>query len=183
MYIDPQGRLLCECPLYSHDHEEIDASHLRGASGAICYPTPFGRTRSVGKRPDVVLSYRQHLASMCHANPGQMRDEMEACVAEAKSRRGLTGGSQLIPHPRTRLSPFQQEIKWAWWALGSGCHRTARKHAWQGWLRGPLNKAALKCLVWTHVTPLKRKVLGTDQEASAGDVSRSKGLGDGKACM
>ena len=166
--IDPDGDPLCLWNA-EMTHAEIDAIHMEGSRGAvICHPSAMMRREAVlsagGYRerfytaedldlflrlaergelanlPEILLKYRLHPASVCHVQKPRQREAIEAAIAEARTRRGLTpapapgGVSSPAVRPRSRRN-------WGWWALMSGHIATARKHALAGVAESPLSVA------------------------------------------
>jgi glycosyltransferase involved in cell wall biosynthesis len=156
LLIDPDGQPLCGWAK-SQSHEEIDRAHLGGQGGAMVHPATIFRRDTLlaigGYRvefepaedldvflrlaergrlanvPDVLVHYRQHMRSVGHQRQAQQLDGIRAAVTEAHIRRGLPieGASTILLGPP--VEEHDHHRKWAWWALGAGHVRTARKHA------------------------------------------------------
>ncbi len=175
-WIDPKGRKLMvgEMP---RTHEEIDAFTLgvKGGSG-MCHPSMMIRREAmlaVGNyRPEFwpaedadlvlrlaeqgrlsniaepLLSYRVHPGSIGHTYPGRQRSALYRAALSAAERRSL-------PPPDPRLEVLQpdgdprtgSELKWAWWALGSGYLRTARAIAFGVFFKAPFRRESWRVLV------------------------------------
>jgi glycosyltransferase involved in cell wall biosynthesis len=139
------------------EHEAIDRAHLAVRGGLINHPAAMIRAEAlravqgyraefepgedvdlwlrlaeIGKLanlPEVLLHYRQHLASIGYARQLVQHRQWFRAACEACRRRGL-------PEPdNDRLALVEQRSfydhlsKWAWWALGSGHRKTAWKYA------------------------------------------------------
>ncbi|GMW02511.1 MAG: hypothetical protein AMXMBFR84_36470 [Candidatus Hydrogenedentota bacterium] len=174
MLVDPDGDALTELECLE-SHEEIEAWHLApNSSAAIVNPSCMLR-RSVaiaagGYRtgfegsedydlflrmaergrlanlPEMLLRYRQHLKSLSHDTYEKQRMAAFRALKETMERRGLPVPGDLIP----AIPPSQSEagtyLKWAWWALGIGNVRTARKYALKATIRQPWHVESLKAL-------------------------------------
>lgn len=105
----------------------------------------------VANLPQVIHYYRQHLQST--ANSGRSRAPTYAALARdlAQERRaggrdrlqrGLTIALTFTPDPPPRQNVAETQTRWAWWALGQGHLRTARKYAWRRLTDEPLSWAS-----------------------------------------
>jgi glycosyltransferase involved in cell wall biosynthesis len=138
-------------------HEEIDSGHLAGRGGTIVHPAVtirrdamqkvggyregmepaedldlFLRLAEIGKvanLPDILLQYRMQPKSVGHTRRLEQRQRAELAVKEAHARRGLSFLNQLKFGPDRQASESEMHQKWAWWALGAGNLKSARKHA------------------------------------------------------
>ena len=105
-----------------------------------------------------LLSYRVHGGSIGHTQAERQRNALWRAAAAAAARRG-------IPPPRAELGELKagqesemathasRDVKWAWWALGSGEVATARSLAIRAVLKGPLHIQAwrvLACAIRGH---------------------------------
>jgi hypothetical protein len=76
-----------------------------------------------------LLKYRQHASSRGYVHQSAQDALLLRAAQDACRRRGLPvvegGGAP----PRPRRGEAEHRQTWAWWALGSGHVRTARKHA------------------------------------------------------
>jgi len=137
-------------------HKEIDRAHLQGRGGAIAHPAAMfrknkfnsvGRYRSefihsedldlwlrmaevgeLGNLPDLLLDYRQHSNSVGHKYRIEQVNSTNKAIKEAYERRGISNSDcTIIEEPELDIK--QLHLKWAWWALGAGNIRTARKYA------------------------------------------------------
>ena len=117
MMIDPDGAPLCEW-FFCETHEEIEAAHLAGQSGALPNPVCTLRRASVmavggyrdsfnvsedydlllrlaeaGGRlanlPLILGQYRQHLRSISYTNNQRQKQAARTALREARVRRGL----------------------------------------------------------------------------------------------
>jgi glycosyltransferase involved in cell wall biosynthesis len=101
----------------------------------------------VSNIPLPLLCYRVHDDSIGHTQAVRQREALYAAAAAAAERRGAPA-----PDPRLRAlsseqrhaieSPAAREVKWAWWALGSGNVRAARSLALRAVLKRPLVRDA-----------------------------------------
>jgi glycosyltransferase involved in cell wall biosynthesis len=156
--IDSDGDPLlefCKVP----DHEGIDRAHLEIRGGYINHPAAMIRTgaiRAVGgyrgaywpgedvdlwlrlaeigrlaNLPETLLKYRQHLESTGYTRQAIQQNRWQAAAFDAHRRRGLPLPPECEPSPKTDYTTDPQAYmrKWAWWALGAGNLRTARKYA------------------------------------------------------
>jgi glycosyltransferase involved in cell wall biosynthesis len=168
LLIDPRGAPLTEMPL-KLEHEEIDRAHLDGVPvlchptilartasvlGVGGYRSEYFtgedldlwlRLAEVGRLanlPEVLVKYRQHLQSIGNTQRARQEATIARAVAEARHRRGLPqhDGSTAGAAPlRGNPSGLDHMRKWAWWALMSGHHRTARRYALRSWYHRPLS--------------------------------------------
>ncbi len=176
LLIDADGAALRTMPSHRRlTHEEIDAAHLTGGGQVLFHPTLMMRREAVEKiglyrewpagmdldlflrlaevgrlanLPDVLLKYRQHMASIGHA---KMKLQLQSCrkmVREAYERRGLP----LPPDGKIgfdrieQRSETDQHRKWAWWALKGGHVSAARKHARKALWASPLSRESWKVI-------------------------------------
>lgn len=170
LLIDEAGLPICHfSPQLTH--EEIDASHLAGKGGAICHPAAairrsalkkignyleeyphaedldlFLRLGEVGKLAnlaEILLHYRQHTASVCYVHSDEQGAMARNAAQSARSRRGIEGLHSEKKKDET-ISMSALHRKWAWWALGAGNLKTARKHAWRAIAAHPFDPANLR---------------------------------------
>ncbi|MFH1111383.1 MAG: glycosyltransferase [Planctomycetota bacterium] len=84
--------------------------------------------------PEVLYEYRQHAENTCVLRRRELNEQVAAVVGAARSRRGLDPPT---PTPGQEAQEEGDESvpathrKWAWWALGAGNLKTARKHAFK----------------------------------------------------
>ncbi len=84
--------------------------------------------------PEVLYEYRQHAENTCVLHRRELNEHVAAVVGAARRRRGL---DPLGPTPGQGGQEEDSESvpathrKWAWWALGAGNVKTARKHAFK----------------------------------------------------
>jgi len=154
MLTDPQGLPLRQMP-DQLTHDEIDAALLTGVVQAVYHSTTmcrksaldqiggyqeftniedldlFLRLAEIGQvvnLPEVLGNYRQHMQSIGHARMDAQRLAARAVTEAAHRRRGLPLPPEKPVNART-MSHGEQYRKWAWWALGGGNPRSARKYA------------------------------------------------------
>jgi glycosyltransferase involved in cell wall biosynthesis len=91
--------------------------------------------------PDMLLKYRQHLESTSFAKYDAQRKQTQAVAIDAHRRRGLPLPADWEPSMNNdRTADLQEHLrKWAWWALGAGNLRTARKYALRSLRSNPLS--------------------------------------------
>jgi glycosyltransferase involved in cell wall biosynthesis len=174
LLIDSDGLPIREM-IDRYAHEEIDAANLLGGGSAICHPTAAIRTQALrdigGYRQgylhaedidlflrlaeigrlanlsEVLLDYRQHIASIGYRDRGQQEASISAAIREASTRRGL----DLSAYPAAGEDSTPQSLgeafrKWAWWALQAGHLPTARKYAVKAAMAEPLNPNGWKLM-------------------------------------
>jgi glycosyltransferase involved in cell wall biosynthesis len=104
----------------------------------------YGRLANI---PEPLLQYRVHPGNFSKSS--WFRDAHDRVYAEivrdARRRRNLPDagdppGEPGAPEPpRTEIPPTEEHEMWAWWALGSGHVRSARKHARRALSRAPIS--------------------------------------------
>lgn len=164
LHVDPDNAPI-RCLGQPLTHEEIDARHLRGRSGALAHPTLMARRGALlavgGYRPEyadvedldlflrlaehgrlanlpqVLYRFRLHFGSVTHQRGRRQLELTVRTVREACTRRGLPQ-PQLhdLPLPHD-VSPFERMLFWAVSALRGGYPATCRKYAWQAWRMRP----------------------------------------------
>ena len=164
--IDPDGCPLMDM-CTTGDHDRIDLAHLRVEGGFINHPAAMIRAnamREVGgyradfypgedvdlwlrlaeigrltNLPEVLLEYRQHLASIGYARQRIQHAKWAEAATDACRRRGLTP-----PPPVAQAQPAPSAADhlrtWGWWALASGHVGTARRHAIGALRRAPVSR-------------------------------------------
>ena len=161
----------------SFTHDEIDAENLLGAGSAMCHPSVamrrdtliavggyraeyecaedldlFLRMAEVGRLanlPRVLLTYRQHLASIGYAKRHLQAERTALAVHDARRRRGRNVESTNLSSERgdtTDVASSYHSVaeihrKWSWLALAGGHPSTARKHAFKATRLQPLSPA------------------------------------------
>lgn len=167
LFIDPEGLPIFEF-MDKYTHERIDEALMAPEIG-ILHPTlmarrvpmqalggyrtdyphvedldlflRLGETGRLANLPEVLLEYRNHLGSVSHRHTVEQSAAGRNAVREACRRRGIAWDeairSDLVATPE---SPLDLHRKWAWWALGAGNRRTARKHAWRAWWGAPTSR-------------------------------------------
>jgi glycosyltransferase involved in cell wall biosynthesis len=110
----------------------------------------------VGNVPDVVLLYRQHMAST--ANAGRAKTHLYSrLVRELAEERRTTGSDRLMRGekvvldfaglPTAKQTEVETYRRWGWWALQSRNLKTARKYAAKAWRKEPFSKESWRLLV------------------------------------
>jgi GT2 family glycosyltransferase len=116
----------------------------------------------VANLPQVLVYYRQHLASTANAGRGKTYT-LSRIVRELAADRRATGsdklqrGEPLEIHfenlPSVKKNAAETHARWAWWALASGHLGTARKYAWQTLREAPFSVGSwrlLACAIRGH---------------------------------
>jgi glycosyltransferase involved in cell wall biosynthesis len=109
----------------------------------------------VGNLSEVVLLYRQHMAST--ANSGRAKTHgYSRLVRELAEERRTTGTDRLQrgepvalhfdPLPSKRHNHAETHRRWAWWALGHGYLQTARKYALRSIREAPFHRDSWKLM-------------------------------------
>lgn len=180
LFIDPEGLPIFEAgDRFTHD--EIDIS-LRTLGRGIWHPSTtirksalnaiggyragyrhaedldlFLRLAEVGKLavlPEVLLDYRQHVASVSFRNTTEQAASARSAIEAAYTRRGISLHEvELRIDSPTTESLADVHALWAWWALGAGNVHTARKHALRAFRLRPLSYQNLRlvaCAVRGH---------------------------------
>jgi glycosyltransferase involved in cell wall biosynthesis len=154
--IDPDGDELMEM-CHEESHEEIDRANLMCKGGTISHPAVMMRASAVrgigGYRTnfyfsadtdlwlriaevgrlhniqEILLKYRQRIQSWGYTHQSLQDEDVLRAVREACQRRELPFVEGKIDSRQPLVGEAEHREKWAWWALGSGHVRTARKHA------------------------------------------------------
>lgn len=174
LFVDPED---CPIHEVGHEttHEEIDAAHLRGESWPSVHLSLMMRRQVVeevgdyrlgylifedldlflglaehgrlANLPEVLLRYRQHVASTCHTQP---RERVCALLTdlylEAYRRQGLDPESLDLRFGDPEESPYLRHREWAWSALKAGYPKTARKHALKALRLAPFREGSWRLL-------------------------------------
>jgi glycosyltransferase involved in cell wall biosynthesis len=165
--IDRDGDPIAEfCTI--QDHEGIDRAHLDVRGGFINHPVAMIRTDTIrrigGYRadywpgedvdlwlrlaeigrlanlPETLLKYRRHLESIGYTRQARQTERCRAAAIDAYRRRGLPLPSWEPLEKIDRMTDQQVHLRtWAWWALGAGNLRTARKYALKSLRSSPLS--------------------------------------------
>jgi glycosyltransferase involved in cell wall biosynthesis len=163
--IDTEGSTLCNWNYPIH-HNEIDLKHISGigslamffASSMILRSAVVSigkfdeklttaedldlllRLAEIGKiaNMDIALyKCRQHMGSVTHTQVNILKRDYVNVVSRGCIRRGLP-----IPNMQfssKSVSTVLYHSKWAWWALGDGHVKTARKHAFKCFKHAPFS--------------------------------------------
>ena len=106
-----------------------------------------------------LLSYRVHGGSISHTLMARQRDANWRAIAAAANRRGIAPPDASLAEMTDALKAgmattgASRDVKWAWWALGSGEVATARSLAMRAVLKEPLHAQAwhvLACAIRGH---------------------------------
>jgi glycosyltransferase involved in cell wall biosynthesis len=165
--IDSDGDPIAEfCT--TQEHEEIDRAHLDVRGGFINHPVAMIRTgviRAIGgyradywpgedvdlwlrlaeigrlaNLPESLLKYRRHLESIGYTRQARQHERCRAAAIDAHRRRGLPLPCWERSEKNDRTTDRQVHLRtWAWWALGAGNLRTARKYAFKSLRSSPLS--------------------------------------------
>lgn len=174
LFVDPDGAPIFDY-VDHFDHAQIEAALLRPMIG-ILHPTVMMRRAAViaaggyandyphvedldlflrlaeigelANLPEVLLSYRVHAKSVSHAHTAQQHKAGLRAVKAACARRGIPFRRESELNGRGKRGETEGELhlKWAWWALGGGHPRTARKHALCAVLSAPTNTLTWRAL-------------------------------------
>ncbi len=119
--------------------------------------TDFGlRMREFGKMSYIdcpLLDYRQHFGSICNSLRLAENSYVELIKNLSEKRRLEKvdvlkceyNFNQAIPAEAHKPEPaWQTHSRWAWWALGAGNIKTARKHSFIAVVKNPLNTQTWK---------------------------------------
>jgi hypothetical protein len=129
---------MCKGGTVSHPAVMMRASAVRAIGG---YRTEFSlsedmdlwlRIAEVGRLhniQEVLLKYHQHIQSRGYIHQSRQNEHVLRAVRAAYQRRGLPFVEREVDSPQPLCGEAEHREKWAWWALGSGHVRTARKHA------------------------------------------------------
>jgi glycosyltransferase involved in cell wall biosynthesis len=109
----------------------------------------------VGNVPEVILHYRQHLAST--ANSGRAKTFIFAKLVRELAEERRTTGTDRIQRgetielnwdnlPAAKQVANETHIRWGWWALQAGNLATARKYARQSVLERPFSSEPWRLL-------------------------------------
>jgi glycosyltransferase involved in cell wall biosynthesis len=175
LIIDPEGDPLCIWAK-EQTHEEIESRQLYLYSSIIHHPALMYRREAVlaigkyrtelyfgddldlflrlGERgwrmanlPLVLLKIRMHPQSVCHQEPLAAFEKTQEVLREARQRRGLPEIAIVMPdHLDMKGDPFDERLKWGWWALKAGYVSTARKQARHCFRRAPFSKQVWRLL-------------------------------------
>ncbi len=111
----------------------------------------YGR---IANMPEVLLDYRVHAGNVTNTMTylAKVNRAFEDMIRDARRRRNLPeaanppGGASPPMPARPWASPVSDREIWAWWALGAGHVKTARKHARRVLAREPLSTRSWKLL-------------------------------------
>lgn len=174
LFIDPEGWPIFEF-MDRFSHDEIEAGLFKPEiamlhptvmlrRGAVCalggYRADFphvedldlflrlGEVGRLANLPDVLLEYRVHLSSVSHQHTVAQSQAALRAVDEARCRRGLDPGFFPATSAPSTAAETRAQLhrKWAWWALGAGNVRTARKHATRAMTAEPWSWQNLRVL-------------------------------------
>lgn len=175
LIIDPEGMPICEHQ-YELTHEEIDSAHTSEMVGSrICHPSVMMRREAImqvglydeqyryaedldlflrlaeigtlANLPEVLLSYRHHLSSVCYTYTSEQRTVARRAINAARTRRGIAMVSATCKADLESVTDADVHRKWAWWALSAGNLKTARKHALKALVADPFNIENLRASV------------------------------------
>jgi glycosyltransferase involved in cell wall biosynthesis len=165
--IDPEGMPIRE--FVGHFvHDEIDAALMSGeGQSRMCHPSVMMRRvaivqvgcyreeyyfaedvdlllrlAEIGKLaniPEILILYRLHLKSVCHAHSEEQRNRGRQAVKMAWKRRGIDGVGGMADSTEKLETHADAHRRWAWWALSAGNLTTARKHAVKALAKDPFN--------------------------------------------
>ena len=171
MLVDPENRDLCVLDVPC-DHDQIDEKHLQGIGGIIAHPSSMFRVsalRAVGgykpefwpaedvdlflrlaeigrlcNIPETGIRYRLHRESTGHRHRKTQALASKRAAVVAHIRRGLACPVEL------EVDGIDTEVDhcmtWAWWALQGGNVATARKYAFQAFMKKPVSLERVRLL-------------------------------------
>ncbi len=170
--IDPHGEDLKVFPFYG-GNEAIVKAMLNGVGGAIIHPSAMIRKSTLLKSggynpdflhaedmdlflrltelglvaniPEILFKYRQTLSGVGYKNRKLQRGSYWRSIENAYARRGLPF-DKIAFKKELREEDVLPYCKWAWWALGAGNVKVARKYAFKTLLRRPFSKESWKIL-------------------------------------
>ncbi len=90
--------------------------------------------------PGVLFHWRRHLLAVGAVRRDRQASLMRSIALQARQRRGIeedppADGAPVSPTPLNCRADYHR--LWAWWALGGGYTRSARKHAFAALRRSP----------------------------------------------
>jgi hypothetical protein len=90
--------------------------------------------------PERLLKFRRHLESISYTRQTRQHERCRAAAMDAHRRRGLPAPHWEPVEKNDRTTDQQLQLRtWAWWALGAGNLRTARKYALKSLRSSPLS--------------------------------------------
>jgi len=107
----------------------------------------------LGNVREVLLDYRQHLASTNSLRQHRQRELMMRCIEEHRARWNLPLLESPLPEAQSAI-PGAHSIQWAYWAMEGGYRRTALRYAVISCLRSRFSRGSLKCLHYVARTCL-----------------------------
>ena len=166
MWIDPLGIPIGLCPM-EYDHELIEIELLKGNGSAICQPSVMIRTdvlKNIGgydnrwrvtedldlflrlaevgrltNMREVLVNWRQHLASTNHSKREQQLVETRALLEEAHQRRSLSVDMSYM-NDRLDIIPHAVWLRrWGWNALAKGRRKDALRYVLRSLLSKPFS--------------------------------------------
>jgi len=97
----------------------------------------MAETAQLANLEEVLLKYREHPTKIGFQHRARQEEVITSILNDARQTRGLP---ELPPVKQVDNANMEEtELKWAWWALGSGEVATARHYAWRSLLRHPLS--------------------------------------------
>jgi glycosyltransferase involved in cell wall biosynthesis len=102
-----------------------------------------------------LLSYRLHPQSIGQLNAKRQRDALFRCVVEAAARRGRPAPDEAlrVAAAEDLRGVADRQVRWAWWAIGSGNLGSARSLALEALMRAPFSRASwqvMACAIRGH---------------------------------
>jgi glycosyltransferase involved in cell wall biosynthesis len=170
------------------DHETVDRSALSGCGAVIRQPVAMFRAEAIrqigGYRdeffihedtdlylrlaeigqlanlPDFLLLYRQHLGSLNRTQQASEDQYRRKVVRDARLRRSLPVGSDLVNSEEPRIEADNGRGSWAKWsheAFIGGYRSTAQRYAWRALRSEPLAVSSWKALLRPYVRNMPSK--------------------------
>jgi glycosyltransferase involved in cell wall biosynthesis len=179
-FIDPSDRRLMKCELPADHQGIVDWVMAIERGNGMSHPAMMMRADAVARiggyreaffpaedadlvlrlaeighvanLAEPLLSYRLHPQSIGHLHAKRQRDAHFRCVAEAAARRGLTAPDESLRVPTVEpdVTEAERQVRWAWWAIGSGNLDSARSLALGALRCAPFSRAgwlALACAI------------------------------------
>jgi len=173
LLMDQADRALCRMPV-PHDHASVDQFHMTACVSAICHPTVMIRASaihgiggyreafvsaqdidlflrlaeigSLANLEELVLLYRQHLASVGYRKRHEKRHSGWRAASDAASRRGQEFNMPEPTQTEVEVQLAEVFLKWAWCAYSDGNMATFWHYARKFAFAKPLSQQTLRLL-------------------------------------
>jgi glycosyltransferase involved in cell wall biosynthesis len=173
-WIDQEGDSLREFHV-DEGHEAIDRLHMEEGTNSICHPAAMIRADAIRKvggyrveyteaaedydlwlrlaevgrvanMPEILLKYRFRTTSYARSRDFENAKLEDQAIREACKRRGWPARTPERALVDRRLTEADHRMTWAWWALGGGNLKSARKNALLRLRKKPLSVESWKLL-------------------------------------